>query len=92
MAKWIAHVKGAAGSQSFEIAVLREDNAHGIASYGWFDDNKLLVTHSGGPCHWPLTPLIWNHQVRLAHKIADEMNALEAWPSPTDDCSIERNP
>jgi hypothetical protein len=77
MAKWIVGVKGAAGSESFEISVVRSDNAHGISSYGWFDASKLLVTHNGGPCHWPVTQRVWDGCLRLAQEIAGELNAAD---------------
>ncbi len=61
----------------FEISVVRENNRHGIASYGWFDAQKLLVTHNGGPCSWPLTEQVWNKVIQVAHEVADELNAAE---------------
>lgn len=78
MAKWIVNVKGRAGAEAFEISVIRADNKHGLSSYGWFDERKLLVTHNGGPCHDHLVPRVWDGAVKLAHEVADEMNAAEA--------------
>ena len=77
MAKWVVDVKGRAGSDSFEITVLRDDNEHGKRSYGWIGEDKLLITHNGGPCKWPLTPLVWDKSVKLANEVADELNAVE---------------
>ena len=76
MNKWIVNVKGKANSSSFEISVVREDNAHGIRSYGWFDDTKLLISHNEGLCCWPLTERIWDKMIKLANEVADELNAL----------------
>jgi len=76
--KWVVDVKGHAGDKSFEISVLRDDNEHGKRSYGWFDDNKILITHSGGPCHWPLTPMVWEKALILAQEVADELNQAAA--------------
>ena len=73
-AKWIVDVKGAAGKRSFEISVLRDDNQLGKQSYGWFDKNKLLITHNGGPCEWPLTQKVWDKQIALAKEVANELN------------------
>jgi len=72
--KWIVNIKGKANSSAFEISVVREDNAHGIRSYGWFDEAKLLISHNGGPCSWPLTERVWNKMVKLANEVADELN------------------
>jgi hypothetical protein len=80
--KWIVNIKGAADSTSFEISVLRENNAFGQDSFGWFDADKKLITHNGGPCRWPLTQKIWDKQVALAQEVADEMNAEEAAAKP----------
>ncbi len=74
MNKWIVNVKGGAGKGSFEISVVREDNEHGIASYGWFDDNKLLIGSSGGPCCDTVTPRIWIGLMALASVVASELN------------------
>lgn len=72
---WEVNVKGNKGSNDFEISVLRKNNEHGHASYGWFDKNKLLITHNGGPCEWPLTAIVWDKMIKLAHEVADELNA-----------------
>lgn len=75
--RWIVNTKGGPGETGFEICVVRENNTHGQRSYGWFDENKLLVTHNGGPCTWPLTKEIWDACVRVAHAEADRLNRLE---------------
>ncbi len=77
MSKWIVNSKGKAGDRGFEISVVREDNKHGIASFGWFDENKLLITHNGGPCSWPLHTLVWDKSIKLAQEVADELNRQE---------------
>ena len=75
--KWIVNLHGNHSEKSFEISVVREDFEHGIRSYGWFDENKLLITHNGGPCGWPLIPMVWEHQVKLAKTIAKTFNETE---------------
>ena len=75
--KWIVNVKGSANSSAFEICVVRENNTHGIKSYGWFDENKLLISHNGGPCTWPLIPLVWNKMIKIANEVVIELNTSE---------------
>lgn len=74
MSKWIAHIKGEAGDKSFEICVVKKDNTHGFKSYGWFDENKLLISHNGGPCHWPLEKIVWDKLVKVAEEVAEILN------------------
>lgn len=75
--RWIVNIKGKANESSFEICVVRENNTHGIISYGWFDENKLLISHNGGPCTWPLIQLVWDKMIKLANEVAIELNASE---------------
>lgn len=77
MAKWIPHTKGAAGEPSFEICVVREDNKFGQESFGWFGQDKILVTHNGGPCSWPLRQAVWDRCVKVAEELATELNDQE---------------
>lgn len=72
---WIVDTKGGYGKDAFEISILRENNEHGKRSYGWFDDNKLLVSHSGGPCKWGVTKQVWDGLIALAYKEADRLNS-----------------
>ena len=71
---WKVHVFGAAESPSFEISVVRTSNTHGQRSYGWFDDTKLLISHNGGPCMWPVTKDVWARLLRVAQETADDLN------------------
>ena len=82
-ARWEVNTKGGPGQEAFEIAVLRADNRHGKASYGWFDDRKLLISHNGGPCRWPVTQRVWEKLVCVAEEVAAELNALEWLTTPT---------
>lgn len=72
--RWVPNVKGGPDKGSFEIAVLRESNEHGKRSYGWFDENKLLISHNGGPCHWPVTQAVWDKLMKVAQEVANELN------------------
>ena len=74
MAAWLVQVRGNVNGGAWEISVVREDNAHGRASWGWFDDRKLLVSHNGGPCSWPLAPGLGPVMVEIAHKLCDHLN------------------
>ena len=77
---WVVHTKGGPGKESFEIAVCRENNRLAFESYGHFGEAKLLVSHNGGPCRWPVTDRIWAGLVKLAEEVAAELNeAEERW-------------
>lgn len=73
--RWVVNAKGSRGSDSWEIAVVREDNAHGIGSYGWFNDTKLLVSHNGGHCHWPILGWVWDQHIAIAEQLCEKLNA-----------------
>ena len=75
---WIVNIKGAAESTAWETSVVRSSNNHGMRSYGWFDDNKLLVSHNGGPCSWPICKIVWDRQVQIAEDLCCELNAKES--------------
>ena len=74
---WEVHTKGAADEEGFEIVVIRADNEHGKRSYGWIDENKLLISHNGGPCRWPVISTVWDRLLKVAQEVADELNASE---------------
>lgn len=76
-ADWVVHAFGGPAQQSFEISVVRLSNAHGIKSYGWFDENKLLISHNGGPCDWPVTASVWLKLLIVAEDVCRELNAKE---------------
>lgn len=75
---WVVHTKGQAKQCPFEITVLRQSNQLGIHSYGWFNESKLLITHSGGPCPWTLNQWVWDEQLKLAQRYADHLNQLDS--------------
>jgi len=80
MSKWIVHSKltrAITEPASFEICVVREDNWLGQKSYGWFGGEKLLISHNGGPCQWPLHPKVLKKLLVLAQEVADELNREE---------------
>lgn len=77
MAKWVVDIKGTYDEDSFEISVLRDDNTHGKCSYGWFDENKLLISSSGGPCRDGVIKPVWQQLHSVAQKVASDLNKKE---------------
>jgi len=75
--KWEVQIKGKPDSSAFEISVIRSDFLHGHNSWGWFDENKLLISHNGGPCIWPLVRIAWDKMIVLAQSVADDLNMIE---------------
>ena len=74
MSDWKVQIKGRRGSGSWEISVIRKDNKHGQESWGWFDKNKLLVSHNGGPCSWPIVGYVWDANIEIAHELCWRLN------------------
>ena len=74
MPKWITQVFGDVNGSHWEVSVVREDNEHGQKSWGWFDDRKLLVSHNGGPCDWPMAPGVGPIMVEIANRLRDYLN------------------
>ena len=78
MSKWMMQVKGERCSSSWEISVVREDNEHGQISWGWFDDTKILISHNGGPCKWPIPGFVFDQQIKIAEEVTRRLNAGES--------------
>lgn len=74
MNKWKVEVKGEKCSGSWEISVVHVDNQHGFDSWGWFDENKHLISHNGGPCNWPISEFVWDLQIKTANEYCDYLN------------------
>jgi len=77
MRDWFVQVKGERCSEEFEITVCRKSNAHGQRSWGWIDENKLLISHNGGPCQDALIPAVWDRMIKLAEEVCAELNNAE---------------
>lgn len=75
--KWKVQVFGKRCSSSWEISVVRLDNEHGQKSWGWFDEKKLLISHNGGPCSWPIIGFVWDQQSRIAEELCAKLNCGE---------------
>ena len=74
---WEVQIFGKPCGESWEITVIRQNNQHGHKSWGWIDENKLLISHNGGPCHWPLIRPVWDRMIQVAHEVCQELNAAE---------------
>ena len=71
--KWEVSVKGT--NKSGEIALVLETNRHGFASYGWFDEYKILIFSCQD---WNQVPKeIWKAQIALAKKQCAIKNKYE---------------
>lgn len=75
MAKWSVDVKGHAMARDWEISVVHERFPHGISSFGWFGDCKVLIGSSGGPCHNPAIKPVWDALLVVAQTVCDQLNA-----------------
>ena len=42
-----------------EIAIVREDNKHGMRSCGWGDENKIILCESEGPSDYDEEDVKW---------------------------------
>ena len=74
---WIVHCKGKSDRVPFEICVIRDDFEFGIESYGWFGKDKILISHSGGPCHYSVLKLVWDKLMTVAQDVADKLNGKD---------------
>ena len=72
--KWEVQIFGEKCSKAWEISVIRSDYSHGHASWGWFNERKLLVSHNGGPCSWPIVEFVWDEQIKIANALCNKLN------------------
>lgn len=71
---WKVQVFGKRCSSAWEISVVRSDNEHGQKSWGWFNNRKLLVSHNGGPCSWPVVGFVFDQQIKIANELCRRLN------------------
>jgi len=71
---WIINIKGEPNSNAWEISVIKEDDDHGLKSYGWFGENKRYISSSGGPCNYIVDEFTWNELIKIAKKVAKHLN------------------
>lgn len=77
-AKWVVDTKGGPGGSSWELTVLRDDNEHGKRSYGWYDEDKLIISSSTSGS-WEIEDFVWRRLLTLAQKLADDLNNKESY-------------
>ena len=82
MNKWKVQVFGEKHSESWEISVIHVDNDHGQRSWGWFDSNKFLISHNGGPCQWAIPGFVFDQQLIIAEEVARRLNCGESIDVP----------
>lgn len=73
--KWIVNKKGSPTSNSHEIAIVRETNRHGIASYGWPDSNKIIISSA---TYHTMPVEAFNAILKVAKDLANTYNKKEA--------------
>ena len=70
--EWLVDIKDhreTAGA--WEISVIREDNKHGFRSYGWFSDEKILISKGGGSYSpWSISQFVFDSQIVIAVQLA----------------------
>ena len=74
LSRWLVQVKGEKCSGAWEISIVREDYELGRKSYGWFDERKLLISHNGCHCKWPLAPIVWDKMIEVANTVCEHLN------------------
>ena len=65
---WVVQIFGDPNGNEWEISIVRLDNDLGRHSWGWFGENKLLVSHNGSHCRWPLAPGLGAVMIDIAEK------------------------
>ena len=75
--KWIVDVKTDDEDQEFEVSVVRDDDKHGLCSWGWFTEYKIHIASSGrmGICSNNLMDAIIEAAKKEANIMADELNS-----------------
>ena len=73
---WLVDIKGRAdGTAAWEISVIHKDNAQGFQSYGWFCNEKILISGGGGcSSPWNISQYVFDAQVALANDVAQKLN------------------
>lgn len=81
--KWIVHYEEdkdedyyEEGEYPFELSVVVE-NSHGHVSWGWADDEKIMLLHGGDLNGGQYSDATIERVKRLAQILCDELNAEE---------------
>ena len=73
---WKVQVLGDPNSNRWEISAVKDDTEKDLfKTWGWFDKNKLLVSHSGGPCSWPLADGLGDKMLEIAEELVKKLNS-----------------
>lgn len=73
--EWKVNVFGERCGQSWEISVVRDSNKFGQKSWGWFDENKLLVSHNHhSVAGWAICGFVWDRQIEIATELCRRLN------------------
>ena len=70
--KWIVHPYSFAKRGNREISVVHEINFHGLKSYGWFGDRKILISHD--TIYGTLDDDVVKECIGIAKDKADKLN------------------
>ena len=72
------HVKGDHSSYHYEICVIEDNYDHGIKSYGWGDEKKIILFSSGLGCNSfnPCTEEKFDFGIKCAKLLVKELNSL----------------
>ncbi len=75
--EWLIVIKGNKNNGQwypFEISVVHIKNKLGQNSYGWFDENKILISSSGGCNHNSVSEFVWDRLIKIAEDLAEYLN------------------
>lgn len=76
--KWVVNLKGKP-EESHEIALVREDNAHGFLSFGWCNNIDKILIASQNDVRYPNMPkhkTVFDIQMAAAHEAAKQLNQV----------------
>lgn len=74
MSNWIVDEKGSPENGDWEISVVLSTNLHGIRSYGWDDEEKIIIWSFGGPCELTCDEFLSRQIKDVAQKYCDMKN------------------
>ena len=72
--RWIVSKKGTPTNEHHEIALVRENNRHGLASYGWNGENKIIISSS---TNYTIPKEVFDTLLKTAQKLANKYNKKE---------------
>jgi hypothetical protein len=60
---------------SWEISVLKKSNIHGKKSYGWIDQNKILISADIGYKPDSICGFVFKEHVKIANELCRRLNS-----------------